>query len=428
MLSHDEKDFMKETFMRILRFGFIAVMGLLLALAGKAEASHPLPLLNLTQLTSDSNNLPTGESTFGSPNPFTVRLFASSDEDTCDEDGNCIYSLEVEIRPVGQSFTGTPTHSVVMGPKPDCEVVQYPVVVVTGLLPNTAYKWQCREVTDCGFNQEATIVPNGGPQNLDFGPWTQYNGNATAFTTNGTFTPKFLLGYVPEDASGVGRFFFFDKNPFPAAQSWNVEVRRNDSNVYLHKQTFNFPGGPPPGDVSGSGTFVLPLLDAINLPTSFEIALMVRIRVFSGLDQTGSELYSSSWLYDVHPSADLAFAPFFPGIYPPPVSPGVQPVPFGDLRPTGPNLSVLYDLFQKSTAGPQTQLRRVGHGIVGVFNEKQVHDPTLISPTANVAAGDSIFYVRPRRLFRLNNGNPIGFFDVAEKSSNNYLNLQFPPP
>lgn len=412
--------------MRMLRLGNLLALGAALMLAHSVHAGGygALPPINLIQTNSDFQFLGTGASTAGSANPFRVYLGAYSDPGTCDP--TCDYTLELEIRPVGTPFTNTPTHSVFLGPKPSCEAVLYPPISITGLIPSTSYKWQCRERIDCDGKQEVTtIAPNGIPVFTETSSWVQYNGNSTAFTTNGTWAPWFLLGYVPESDNGVGRFFFFDKHPYPAAQSWFVEVRRSDSNVYLHKRKYNFPGGPPPGDVARSGTFDLPLLDPINAPTSFEVALMVRVRVFSGLDATGTQLYSSEWLYDVHPSAQVSVAPFLPGLdaFPAPTGPGKQDIPFGDFRPTGPNLGVRYDTFQKLVTGPQTHLNRSGHGIIGVFTEKKVHPPTIIQVKGTLVPGDSLFFVRPRRRHALNNGQDLGVFDVAPKSPNSYFNI-----
>ena len=83
------------------------------------------------------------------------------------------YSLEVELRPVEEEFTGDPTHrstSMARGSE-DCSEVLYPPLNVAGLVYGTAYKWQAREkvvVYEASYVEKELACIN--PQ-THYSPW-----------------------------------------------------------------------------------------------------------------------------------------------------------------------------------------------------------------------------------------------------------------
>src|SRR5687767_4628793 len=127
--------------------------------ATPGEGSHPTPPLNHAQRNSDGT--PLGDA--GVPNEGPeIELTASSGNGTCGSN----FTLEFEVLPTAQAFTGVPTHISALFNKPTCNVEPYPFTKIVGLTPSTAYHWRARE------NSLGST-----------GTWVAFNGGATAFTT-----------------------------------------------------------------------------------------------------------------------------------------------------------------------------------------------------------------------------------------------------
>src|SRR5262245_57268376 len=105
-----------------------------------AHASHALPPLALSQRNTDGSPLCAGCTTTSGPE---VDITAASDPATCGGS----YVLEIEVRTVGSSFSGVPTHSSAPMVKPGCSQVTYPLTRISGLSSGVSYKWQVRERT-----------------------------------------------------------------------------------------------------------------------------------------------------------------------------------------------------------------------------------------------------------------------------------------
>ncbi len=139
--------------MKKLSFAFVVLL-----VATPTWASHPEIIVNLTQQNADGSALATG----GVALTTSVQLTASSGSGTC-ESTALTYRLEIELRPLGTTFSNVPTHQSALMSKPDCVEKQYPFTTVSGLT-NGSYHWQARERT------------SAGP-----GPWVQFNGGNNAF-------------------------------------------------------------------------------------------------------------------------------------------------------------------------------------------------------------------------------------------------------
>lgn len=126
-----------------------------------ALASHPLPILNMTQLNSDDSALCAGCTATTS----TVKFTGESDAATCGASNQ----MQIEVQLVGSAFTGTPNYSTTPAFKTNCVQQPYPAITVSGLA-NGSYKWQAREFTDIG----------------GAGMWTQFNRGSTAFIVGPT--------------------------------------------------------------------------------------------------------------------------------------------------------------------------------------------------------------------------------------------------
>ncbi len=122
-----------------------------------ALAIHPVPPEALTQRIPGGATIPTG----GTVTQTTLELTATSDSLTCDS--SILYQLELEVRPVGTPFTGTPTHTSPTMSKPDCQDIPYPWTTMT-LAPGT-YRWQVREKLGSSTST-----------------WVQFNAGNPAFT------------------------------------------------------------------------------------------------------------------------------------------------------------------------------------------------------------------------------------------------------
>ncbi len=130
-----------------------------LGLSFPAFAIHPTNVKNLRQQTGSGSPLTAGATT----SEATVSVTATSDSATCDT-ATLNYQLQVEVRPVGQSFSNTATHTSPMMAKPSCVDLEYPLTALTSL-PSGTYKWQAREI--------ALGLP---------GAWQQFNAGNAAFT------------------------------------------------------------------------------------------------------------------------------------------------------------------------------------------------------------------------------------------------------
>ena len=164
----------------VLRFSAMSTV-LVVAGAGRARASHALPLVDLGQINANGSALCAGCTT----NSNAVSILGSSDSPTCDGGGT--YIIEAEVRAVAVAFTDTATHSSTLGPKPSCSITPYPPVAITGLATG-AYKWQVRE------HVNGAVVG-----------WTAFNGGGTAFVV------------APPDADGDGVTLPADCNDANAA-------------------------------------------------------------------------------------------------------------------------------------------------------------------------------------------------------------------
>jgi hypothetical protein len=121
--------------MNAIRFSLVA---LFLAAPLPALASHPVAPVQLRQQAANGGALAAGATTSDN----SVAITASSASGTCSSATS--YFLEIELRPLAQAFTGTPTHTSVAMTKPDCVVKEYPLTTISNLAPET-YKWRVRE-------------------------------------------------------------------------------------------------------------------------------------------------------------------------------------------------------------------------------------------------------------------------------------------
>jgi hypothetical protein len=144
--------------MKKLSLAFVVLL-----VASPAWASHPEAVVNLTQLNSDGTALSVG----GIAKTRSVQLTASSGAGTCDSTV-LNYRLELEVRPLGTPFTGTPTHTSALMAKPNCVEQAYPLTTVSNLATGS-YHWQAREWTSGGGS----------------GVWAQFNGGNKAFEVRG---------------------------------------------------------------------------------------------------------------------------------------------------------------------------------------------------------------------------------------------------
>ena len=148
-----------------LRFPFhvhamVAAAAALLAFTGAARADHAVDPLGLAQYNNDLTALNAGATAKAS----SVVLTADSDPATCSVTYS--YYLELEVRPIAQAYTGTPTHTSSTMAKATCLQQTFPNTTVAGLA-NGSYKWRARERT----TSLASNVSN----------WVDYNGGLTAF-------------------------------------------------------------------------------------------------------------------------------------------------------------------------------------------------------------------------------------------------------
>ena len=232
------------------------------------------------------------------------------------------------------------------------------------------------------------------------------SGNATLVAAQQVF------GYYPANANGRGTVFFFDKQPPVGAQSYKLEVRREDQTTIVIFQTIYNLAGPPGGDVVRSSEFDLPRAD-ISIPTSYEIDMQFRIFVYSGLNATGSLLKVSNFAYAMHPSADVTQALFTA----PPVTAGVEPFSMTDKRPTAQYTSYSYELFRTALpSGTQTVLSMLDHNYLGQYQTKDVHPQVTRTTALPMQSGPQLIYVRPRRQYFNITGASLGRFDIAHQS------------
>lgn len=123
---------------------------------GAYEFLIPSPAATLTQYKSDGSTIiSTGSSTNETTVVLTFDMFSTNDSDSL--------TPQVEIQPIGNSFTNTPTNSgsavVFSGSS-----VQG-TVTISGLVNGTAYHWQARVHNSAGNST-----------------WTSYGGNAESAT------------------------------------------------------------------------------------------------------------------------------------------------------------------------------------------------------------------------------------------------------
>ena len=103
-----------------------------------------------------------------------VQLTASSSAGYC---GYSNYQLEFEVRKTADAWTNTPNHtSPVIPSRPTCVDQQYAWTWISGLLPNTAYKWQVRE----RYSGNLT-------------GWYLFNGGSTGFVTGSPVTNNMVF-------------------------------------------------------------------------------------------------------------------------------------------------------------------------------------------------------------------------------------------
>ena len=127
----------------------------LLAGPSLANASHALPLLNMTQQNSDNSALCAGCTA------LTTSVFITADSDAATFGGN--YVMDIEVQPVAAAFTNVPNYVSASMTKGGFQQT-YPLTSV-GPLASGSYKWQAREHVD---------TPS-------IGAWQPFNGGATAF-------------------------------------------------------------------------------------------------------------------------------------------------------------------------------------------------------------------------------------------------------
>jgi hypothetical protein len=127
-------------------------------------ANHPVPPVNVRQQNGDSSGLCTGCTATST----TVKILADSDPATC----GVTYTLELELRLVGQAFTNVPNYFSDLLNKPNCEQISYPAITVSSLA-NGSYKWRVRERSSSGGVSD----------------WVFFNSGATAFVVGATNTP-----------------------------------------------------------------------------------------------------------------------------------------------------------------------------------------------------------------------------------------------
>ena len=106
--------------------------------AQRGEVESPK---ELTQLNRDGSPLGMGAESMGTSLRLSGKTLSCS-LNKCPWD----YTLEVELRPVEEDFTGVPTHRspLMARGSEECGEVTYPPINVAGLVNGTAYKWQAR--------------------------------------------------------------------------------------------------------------------------------------------------------------------------------------------------------------------------------------------------------------------------------------------
>jgi hypothetical protein len=151
-------------------------------------ACHGAPVIpgTLRQSHSTGTSLATG-ATISEGSPTTVRIDAVMNSGCPGYPGY----LEVEIQPVGTSFTSVPN---VFGAAAtyNGNGTPFATVVISGLTPGTAYRWQARSRQD--YSGWAY-----------YSGWASFNGGSTAFTTGSTVPATPTLTAPADAATAVSR-------------------------------------------------------------------------------------------------------------------------------------------------------------------------------------------------------------------------------
>ncbi len=158
----------------------ITLITLLIALhplpGSAAEKGKIAPPSELTQMTREGEPLDTGAET------KTTSLTLSGTTWNCSKNA-CAwdYSLEIELRPIEEAFTGYPTHRSpsLKRRRTDCREASHPPTTVAGLAHGTAYKWQAREKV---VNYKASYAKKKlacKKPKTDYSPWEAHGEEGT---------------------------------------------------------------------------------------------------------------------------------------------------------------------------------------------------------------------------------------------------------